>query len=94
MLEGVVVDFELYKHAKLKHDVTSDKYYLFNVDNGNHYSVNQTGFEILQLLEKGNNKNDIAKQMSKNYNVEAELIIADIENVIDLLLKEKLGGYK
>ena len=94
MLEGAVVDFELYKHAKLKHDVTSDKYYLFNVDNGNHYNLNQTGFEILTLLEKSTPKNDIAKQMSKNYNVEAKLISADIENVIALLLKEKLGGYK
>ena len=88
------MDFELYKHAKLKHDVTSDKYYLFNVDNGNHYNLNQTGFEILTLLEKSTPKNDIAKQMSKNYNVEAKLISADIENVIALLLKEKLGGYK
>ena len=94
MLEGAVVDFELYKHAKLKHDVTSDKYYLFNVDNGNHYNLNQTGFEILQLIENGENTKDIAQKMSKNYNVEAKLIIADIENVIDLLLKEKLGGYK
>ena len=88
------MNFELYQHARLKHDVTSDKYYLFNVDNGNHYKLNQTGFEILTLLERGNNKNEIAKQMSKNYNVEAKLIFTDIENVIDLLLKEKLGGYK
>lgn len=94
MLEGAVVEFELYQHARLKHDVTSDKYYIFNVDNGNHYNLNQTSFEILTLLEKNTPKNDIAKQMSKNYNVEVKLISADIENVTALLLKEKLGGYK
>lgn len=88
------MDFELYQHAKLKHDITSDKYYLFNIDNGNHYNLNHTSFDILALLEKGNDKNEIAKQMSKNYNVETKIIAADIEKVIDFLLKEKLGGYR
>ena len=88
------MDFELYHHARLKHDVTYDKYYLFNINNGNHYELTQASYEILLLLENGKNTNDIVKWMSENYNLDTKIIINDIESVLELLLKEKLGAYK
>lgn len=87
------MDFELYRQARLKHDETSGNYYLFNVDNGKHYRLNQTSYEILVLVEKRNNNNEIAKWISKNYNIDTIFCKNDIDELFNVLIKEGLGGF-
>lgn len=87
------MEFKLSEQVRLKHDKVSDNYYLFCIKDGKHFRLNQTSYEILLLVEEGISKNEIAKWISKNYNVDTNFCKNDINELFNVLIKEGLGGF-
>jgi hypothetical protein len=64
------------------------KTYIVDMPNSMLHSINETGSEIIDLLNKNYDIDTIAKKISKKHNVDENVVRQDVEEFI-LLLKEK-----
>jgi len=87
MLERIEMQFKLSQSARIKHDESSDNYYLFSVENGNHVRLNKDSYSILKQLEKGKTPDEIAASQCKDYEVDWENSKKDISDLIHFLSK-------
>lgn len=87
MLERIAVSFKLSQSARIKHDESSDNYYLFSVENGNHVRLNKASYSILKQLEKGKTPDEIAASLCTDYEVDWENSKKDISDLIHFLSK-------
>lgn len=83
---------------KIKKDLIINKidneYYLIDVGakpvlNGI-IKLNNTSKEIIELLQKGKNINEIVKTLSNKYNISDKTIRKDVTNIINQLTKVNL----
>lgn len=88
------MSLQLSAQIYLKYDEASNSYYLFCLEDGRHYSLNQTSYEILKMMQEGKNKREIAEIMRKTYNVAIDRCIKDIEDLLDFLSRNKLLNLK
>lgn len=49
------------------------------------FVTNETGAEILRLLEEGKEPTDVIAELAKNYNCDPEIIKADVDEFISML---------
>jgi hypothetical protein len=49
------------------------------------FVTNDTGADILQLLEEGKEPKDVIAELSKDYNLEPEIIKGDVDEFISML---------
>lgn len=65
-------------------------YWVFNLENGDHYSINVTTFRILQLIAEGRSMKSISDLLVSEYDVDAIRASKDLQNALDRLLKERI----
>ena len=87
MLERIEMPFKLSQSARIKHDESSNNYYLFSVENGNHARLNRASYNILKQLEKGKTPDEIAASLCRDYDVDWENSNKDISDLIHFLSK-------
>lgn len=90
MLERTMKGSQLSSQVYLKHDEASGSYYLFCLDSGKHYRLNETGYEIVKLAQKGKDRFEIVKWISKTYNITIEDCKQDVEQLFMFLSENKL----
>ena len=58
--------YTLNKEVRLKHDEAFDKYYAFCIDTGDHFTLNKTGFTILNSLDEGKSLDEIVTMLTRD----------------------------
>lgn len=71
------------KNIRLKYDKASEKYYAFCISSGNHYVLTQTGYLILELLEKGKNIDEIINFIHKKERIDLNICKTDTINFLN-----------
>lgn len=64
--------------------------FLFNPINGESFSVNPIGAEIIKLLKEGKNFDDIKEVITKKYNVDENTFEKDYFDFINILKQNSL----
>lgn len=75
----------LSKHVRLKHDESTNNYYLFCIKTGKHVRLNSMSYEISTLLLKGTNKDSIKEYISENYEINRATCSKDINGFLSFL---------
>lgn len=76
------------ENIRLKFDKASDKYYVFSISTGDHYTLTKIGFEILDLVGKNKNIEEIINFIHEKESVDLDTCKTD---TLDFLNKcEKL----
>jgi len=63
----------------------SDSGFIFNPSNGDSFSTNTVGAELIRLLKDGKNLADIKKEITSKYEVEPTVFEKDYEDFISQL---------
>lgn len=63
----------------------SDSGFIFNPSNGDSFSTNAVGADIIRLMKEGKSLNEIKKEMSAKYEVEPGAFEKDYEDFISQL---------
>lgn len=63
----------------------SDSGFIFNPSNGDSFSTNTVGADIIRLLKEGKSLAEIKKEMAAKYEVEASVFEKDYEDFISQL---------
>lgn len=63
---------------------------LLDVDGGMYYTLNEVGGRIWELLGEGVAVPAIVERLREEYDVAAEILVADTAGLVDRLLKAKL----
>ncbi len=79
----------LNNQVRLKYDKASDKYYAFCIDSGDHFTLNKTGFTILDSLKEGLSLEEIISSLSENMSLNPKTAKSDIIHF--LVLSEENG---
>ncbi len=90
MLEGNIMSLQLSGQVFLKHDEAANAYYLFCLDNGRHYRLNETSFEIASMIQQGRNRNEILTWFGENYDIDTNVCKRDIDEFIEFLSENNL----
>ena len=63
---------------------------LLDLKRGRMYTLNLAGSQILELLEKHNNSNEIANELSREFDIEGSLALHDVEEFLGALATHQL----
>jgi hypothetical protein len=76
---------------KLKKNIaTSESGFIFNPGNGDSFSVNDIGSEIISLLKEGKSHSEIIEAISSKYDTEKIQVERDLEDFVSLLFSFNL----
>jgi hypothetical protein len=76
---------------KLKKNIaTSESGFIFNPGNGDSFSVNDMGAEIISLMKEGRSQAEIIDALSSKYDTEKNQVERDLEDFISLLVSFNL----
>ena len=76
---------------KLKKNIsTSESGFIFNPGNGDSFSVNETGAEIINLMKEDRSQSEIIKTISAKYETERNQVEKDLEDFISMLVSYNL----
>lgn len=76
---------------KLKKNIaTSESGFIFNPGNGDSFSVNEIGAEIINLMKEERSKSEIIKTISSKYETEKNQVEKDLEDFISILVSYNL----
>mgnify|MGYP002814180213 CR=1 FL=1 len=79
--------YKLAATARLKHDKSTNSYYLFCIETGNHVRLNDTSYQILTLLEKGLSSDEMETYICREYDVAQDEIKKDVLDFFEFLAK-------
>ena len=75
--------FELVEHWNLhKEDLNEQKFYLFNVRDGDIIKLNETSFEILKAIDGSKSVRDIFSQVAELYDVDDSVLWEDVKKLL------------
>lgn len=76
---------------KLKKNIAvSESGFIFNPGNGDSFSVNETGTEIIHLLQENKSIAEISEEISSKYEVVRSGVEKDLDDFISLLFSFNL----
>lgn len=76
---------------KIKKNIAlSDTGFVFNPSNGDSYSVNPIGLEILKMLKEGKSDVEIKKHIMENYQTDQDMVDKDLYDFTKMLISLKL----
>jgi len=61
-----------------KNIAISESGFIFNPSNGDSFSTNPVGMEIIRLLKEGNNKEEIIDDLTKRFQIDASTLEKDL----------------
>jgi len=83
----------LNKQVRLKHDDTSDKFYAFCIETGDHFTLNKTGFTILNYIKEGKSLEEIVTMLAKHMIVDEKTVVTDTIQFLELSEKNGIIAY-
>ena len=83
----------LNKQVRLKHDEASDKFYAFCIETGDHFTLNKTGFTILNNLKESKSLEEIETILTKEMNVNEKTVLTDTIQFLELSEKNGIIAY-
>ena len=83
----------LKKQVRLRHDGTSDKFYAFCIETGDHFTLNKTGFTILNNLKESKRLEEIVTILAKEMKVNKKTVLTDIIQFLELSEKNGIIAY-
>ena len=86
-------EYVLNKQVRLKHDEASDKFYAFFIETGDHFTLNKTGFTILNYLQEGKNLEEIVTMLTREMIVVEKTAITDTIQFLELSEKNGIIAY-
>ena len=76
---------------KLKKNIaTSESGLVFNPGNGDSFSVNEIGAEIINLMKEERSQSEIIETISSKYETEKNQVEKDLEDFISMLVSYNL----
>ena len=93
MLERVMKRYILNKQVRLKHDEAPDKFYAFCIDTGDHFTLNKTGFTILNNLKEGKSLDEIFTMLTRDMIADEKIVLTDIIHFLELSEKNGIIAY-
>jgi len=69
----------------------SDSGFVFNPSNGDSFSTNPIGMEIIKLLKEGKRVEDVKATIVKTYNIDEATVERDCYDFVNMLSKFKLS---
>lgn len=85
--------YVLNKQVRLKHDEASDKFYAFCIETGDHFTLNKTGFTILNNLKESKSLEGIVTILTKEMNVNEKTVLSDTVQFLELSEKNGIIAY-
>ena len=73
-----------------KNIATSESGFIFNPGNGDSFSVNEIGGEIISLMKDGKSQSEIIEEISSKYDTEKNQVERDLEDFVSLLVSFNL----
>ncbi len=67
-----------------------DKYWLFNIVNGDIFNLNDVSMFILQMITEGNNFESLVFELLQQFDVEKNRAQNDLQRILQELLHEKI----
>jgi hypothetical protein len=93
MLERVMKKYILNNQVKLKHDEAYDKFYAFCIDTGDHFTLNKTGFNILNILNEEKSLDEIVTLLSEEMIVDEKTVLFDTIQFLEMSEKNGIIAY-
>ena len=85
---------DLQSHPQRKDQVIAQKaskdFLLFNMDDGNYYSLNEVGCRIWELCDGTRSVAELVESLSAEYDVSSEVLAKDVVDILDELERGKL----
>lgn len=76
---------------KLKKNIaTSESGFIFNPGNGDSFSVNDIGAEIISLMKEDKSQEEIIEAVATKYDTERSQVERDLEDFVSLLVSFNL----
>lgn len=77
---------------KIKNNIAvSDNGFVFNPASGESYSVNPVGLEILNMLRKGMNNEEVITEIESKYQVDLNTLERDLNDFIEMVKQYHLN---
>ena len=77
-----------------KNIAISDSGFVFNPNNGDSFTLNPIGLEIVRLIQEGLNDQSIIEHLLENYSVDSATIEKDLYDFKKSIIRYKLGNEK
>jgi DNA-binding MarR family transcriptional regulator len=71
-----------------------DEAVLLDLNAGSYYGLNHIGARVLTELQTGKTINAVISEIARDFNVESNTVTADIDQLIEQLLSQKLIEYR
>ncbi len=79
-------EFILYKL-----EVDKGMFWLFNIENGDSFKLNETSYHILSLFDRNRSIGEIYKYILDNYsNTDSDVVLKDFEELMERMKKENI----
>ena len=85
--------YRLNKQVRLKHDEASDKFYVFFIETGDHFTLNKTGFTILNFLNESKSLDEIVTMLARDLIVDEKTVLTDTIQFLELSEKNGIIAY-
>jgi len=80
----------LSEHIIMKSFPEVDQYYAFNVESGEHFSVNSTGCWVLDRIKLNGNFEILVENFADAFKLKKEEALADISELLEFALENKI----
>lgn len=75
----------LKKEAWLKFDEATGKHYLFCIQTGRHFLLNEVSYRMLELIQENKSKEEIIEAVTSGFEVSVSECVRDLDNLIQLI---------
>lgn len=77
-----------------KNIAISDSGFVFNPNNGDSFTLNPIGLEIVRLIQEGLNDQSIVTTVLENYSIDESTVEKDLYDFKKSIIRYKLGHEK
>jgi hypothetical protein len=77
-----------------KNIAISDTGFVFNPNNGDSFTLNPIGLEIVRLVQEGKGDQEIVDHITENYSIDSATVEKDVYDFKKSLIRYKLGHEK
>jgi hypothetical protein len=77
-----------------KNIAISDSGFVFNPNNGDSFTLNPVGLEIVRLIQDGSDDQAIIDHILENYSIDSSTVEKDVYDFKKSLIRYKLGHEK
>jgi hypothetical protein len=83
-------EFAISENVILKALPEAGHYYAFNVENGDHFSLNSTAYWVLEKINQNGSVESLIKEFSKEFELKKEEAFGDLSELFRSALKNQI----